>query len=76
MGYLNRSNRLFAFLITVNGENIHFRDEGRGKEAVAALEKEGLHPLYHQLDIDNEESVIKLRYVAGKTILRLFIQQT
>ena len=31
---------------------------------MAALEKEGLHPLYHQLDIDNEESVIRLRYEA------------
>ena len=37
------------------------RDEGRGLEAVAALNKEGLQPKFHVLDIGNEASVIKLR---------------
>ena len=32
------------------------RDESRGKQAVSELEKEGLKPLYHQLDICNAES--------------------
>jgi len=43
------------------------RDEGRGKAAVAALEQEGLKPAFHQLDIDNEESVCQLRdYMKAK----------
>jgi len=33
------------------------RDQARGQEAVAELEKEGLHPKFHQLDIDNEDSI-------------------
>ena len=37
------------------------RDQSRGLEAVATLEKEGLHPKFHQLDIDDEESIEKLR---------------
>jgi len=37
------------------------RDEGRGKEAVEALKKEGLNPKFHVLDIGNEETVVKLR---------------
>jgi len=37
------------------------RNESLGKSAVAELEKLGLHPKYHQLDIDDESSVIKLR---------------
>jgi len=37
------------------------RDEGRGKEAVAELEKEGLHPKFHQLDIEDTKSVDKLK---------------
>ena len=37
------------------------RDEGRGMEAVAALNKEGLQPKFHVLDIGNEDSVIILR---------------
>ena len=37
------------------------RDEGRGKEAIESLEKEGLHPKFHCLDICNEETVEKLR---------------
>jgi len=36
------------------------RDEGRGKKAVAELEKEGLHPKFHQLDIEDTNSVAKL----------------
>lgn len=37
------------------------RDEGRGKTAIEELEKLGLKPHYHQLDIDDETSVLKLR---------------
>jgi len=37
------------------------RNETLGKAAVAELEKLGLHPRYHQLDLDDESSVIKLR---------------
>ena len=37
------------------------RDETRGRKAVEELEKLGLHPAYHQLDIDDESSVLKLR---------------
>jgi len=37
------------------------RDESRGQDAVAAFAKEGLHPKYHQLDIDDEESIKRLR---------------
>ncbi|KAJ8022297.1 Carbonyl reductase [NADPH] 3 [Holothuria leucospilota] len=36
------------------------RDETRGQEAVKKLEEEGLHPLYHQLDIADEQSVHRL----------------
>jgi len=37
------------------------RDEGRGKAAVAELEKEGLHSKYHQLDIDDQASIEKFK---------------
>ena len=37
------------------------RDEGRGLAALEILRREGLEPKYHQLDICQEESVIKLR---------------
>lgn len=37
------------------------RDEGRGRKAVEELGKLGLHPEYHQLDIDDESSVLRLR---------------
>ena len=37
------------------------RDENRGQDAVAALEKEQLHPKFHQLDIDDQESINYLR---------------
>ena len=37
------------------------RDESRGKEAVAKLEGEGLHPKFHQLDIDDQTSIERLR---------------
>jgi carbonyl reductase 1 len=41
------------------------RDVNRGQEAVAQLEKEGLHPKFHQLDIDDEESVKRFqKYLA------------
>ncbi|XP_038222174.1 carbonyl reductase [NADPH] 1-like [Zerene cesonia] len=33
------------------------RDINRGKEAIEILEKENLHPKFHQLDVSNEESV-------------------
>uniref|UniRef100_A0A0B7ART3 carbonyl reductase (NADPH) n=2 Tax=Arion vulgaris TaxID=1028688 RepID=A0A0B7ART3_9EUPU len=37
------------------------RDEGRGKAAVKELEKEGLHPKYFLLDINNRKNVEELR---------------
>jgi carbonyl reductase 1 len=36
------------------------RDETRGREAVGKLETEGLRPKFHQLDIDDKESVQRL----------------
>ena len=37
------------------------RDEGRGQQAVETLRQEGLHPLFHVLDINNEDTIVKLR---------------
>ena len=37
------------------------RDVGRGKTAVAELEKEGLKPNFHQLDISDTQSITALR---------------
>jgi len=37
------------------------RDESRGKQAVESLRQLGFNPRFHQLDIDDESSVIKLR---------------
>jgi len=37
------------------------RDIGRGQEAVEALKKEGLNPCFHQLDIVDHNSTVKLR---------------
>jgi len=37
------------------------RDENRGLKAVEELKSMGLSPLFHQLDIDDEASVLKLR---------------
>ncbi|XP_050188838.1 carbonyl reductase [NADPH] 1 [Myiozetetes cayanensis] len=37
------------------------RDPGRGQEAVAKLQQEGLRALFHQLDIDDPQSIRALR---------------
>jgi len=37
------------------------RDETRGLAAVNQLRQEGLHPKFHQLDIGDEDSIVKLR---------------
>ena len=37
------------------------RDEARGKAAVAELNKEGLMPKFHVLDIGKEETIVRLR---------------
>ncbi|GFN81588.1 carbonyl reductase [NADPH] 1 [Plakobranchus ocellatus] len=37
------------------------RNESRGKEAIQTLEKEGLHPKFHQLDITDHDSIVRLR---------------
>jgi len=37
------------------------RDEGRGKEAVASLEAEGLSPKFHLLDLGNKDTMTNLR---------------
>ncbi|XP_026733551.1 carbonyl reductase [NADPH] 3-like isoform X1 [Trichoplusia ni] len=43
------------------------RDIGRGKQALADLEKEGLHPKYHQLDVTDKQSLEKFRdYMKSK----------
>ena len=39
------------------------RDEARGKAAVAELNKEGLKPRFHVLDIGKEETIVRLRNV-------------
>ena len=36
------------------------RNVGRGEAAVADLEKEGLKPKFHQLDITDHASIVKL----------------
>ncbi|CAH2105727.1 unnamed protein product [Euphydryas editha] len=37
------------------------RDDDRGRKAVAELNKLGLHPEYHQLDVTDRNSVLKFR---------------
>lgn len=37
------------------------RDEERGRKAIQELNELGYHPLYFQLDLDDEASVLKLR---------------
>ena len=37
------------------------RDEGRGKTAVEELKKENLNPRFHQLDINDQGSITRLR---------------
>jgi len=37
------------------------RDAGRGEAAIAALKEEGLSPCFHQLDIDDQTSIEKLK---------------
>ncbi|XP_028640171.1 carbonyl reductase [NADPH] 3-like, partial [Grammomys surdaster] len=37
------------------------RDEGRGRTAVQQLQAEGLSPRFHQLDIDDPQSIRALR---------------
>ena len=49
-------------VLEAEGLNI-FRDVGRGEAAVKILEAEGLNPKFHQLDIADKESVLKLRLV-------------
>ena len=43
------------------------RDEARGLAAVEALEKEGLSPKFHQLDILSDDSI--------KTICKFFVDK-
>ncbi len=42
------------------GDIFSARDRGRGEAAVAALQQEGLHPKFHQLDITDTDSIRKL----------------
>ena len=37
------------------------RDEDRGRAAVVELEKEGLHPKFHRLDVDDQGSIERLK---------------
>ena len=48
------------------------RHEARGREAVACLNREGLHPRYHVLDIEDEDSIIKLRDHIVEASVRIF----
>ena len=43
------------------------RNEKRGKDSVEALQKEGLSPKFHQLDITDKASVVALRDFLVKT---------
>ncbi|ELU15972.1 hypothetical protein CAPTEDRAFT_152583 [Capitella teleta] len=43
------------------------RDGSRGLAAVSSLEKEGLHPKFHQLDITNQESIDQLKVFIAET---------
>jgi NAD(P)-dependent dehydrogenase (short-subunit alcohol dehydrogenase family) len=43
------------------------RDEGRGRDAVAKLESEGLKAKFHQLDIDDVASVQQLHQFLADT---------
>jgi len=52
-GYHNDSNEWQIVLLIA-------RDQTRGEEAIAALQKEGLHPKFHQLDVDDQESINRL----------------
>ena len=37
------------------------RNESQGRKAVVQLEKEGLNPKFHQLDIDSRDSITKIK---------------
>ena len=37
------------------------RNESQGREAVVQLEREGLNPKFHQLDIDSRDSITKIK---------------
>ena len=42
------------------------RDKSRGQTAVTQLEGEGLHPKFHQLDIDSRDSISGLKEFVEK----------
>lgn len=43
------------------------RDESRGRTAVSQLEGEGLHPKFHQLDLDSRDSINALKQFVEKS---------
>ena len=43
------------------------RDESRGQTAVAQLEGEGLHPKFHQLDLDSRDSITTIKQFVEKS---------
>ena len=43
------------------------RDESRGRTAVTQLEGEGLHPKFHQLDLDSRDSITALKQFVEKS---------
>ncbi len=45
---------------TIASDIFSARDHRRGEAAVAALQQEGLHPKFHQLDITDTDSIRKL----------------
>ena len=54
----NNVYTLYLFLACVLSSA---RNEGRGQEAVETLEKEGLKPKFHVLDITDHKSIVSLR---------------
>ena len=61
--------QIYHFNFDTQLSNLHYqnnylcaaRDEGRGQEALKALQGEGLNPKFHQLDIDDSASITRLR---------------
>ena len=43
------------------------RDESRGQTAVTQLIGEGLHPKFHQLDLDSHDSITTLKQFVEKS---------
>ena len=60
-------NRSVPWFVNLSMLGLLARDEARGLAAVEALEKEGLSPKFHQLDILSDDSI--------KTISKFFVDK-